>query len=232
MRLGFRMMISALRQGRALLALAAIVAAGSICIFGCVSGIPKLTSGYSEIVPGTVPVDTFWVDDTYKAVKIGDVTWMAENLNIENGTSWCFNNEKNACVFLGRLYNWNTAMNICPPGWHLPSRQEWVDLEAMAGGKNVAGQRLKSKMWKGTDDYGFSARPAGVRTLGEAGVEFRGCSDETMSRCSHGWWTSTECEAESECYGGAYFAELRIGSISDWGVPKGYGFSVRCILND
>ena len=232
MRLGLRMVISVLRQGWTPLVLTAIVAVGSICMLGCIP-VPSLGSSYSEIVPGTVPVDTFLIDDTYKAVKIGGVTWMAENLNIENGNFWCLNDEEAACAMLGRLYDWNTAMNICPPGWHLPSRQEWVDLEAMAGGDKVAGKRLRSKQFGGTDDYGFGARPAGVRTYIEGSVRYIGCIDKTMLDCDHGWWTSSVCDRNEECSDMVYMAWLgQKESNINFTSAKRTGLSVRCILNE
>ena len=56
---------------------------------------------------------------------------------------------------------------ICPEGWHLPSKAEWETLIEYVGGTNIGGGTLKSRMgWdrygaNGTDDYFFSALPAG-----------------------------------------------------------------------
>ena len=102
----------------------------------------------------------------YKTVRIGEQIWMAENLNYDADESVCYKNSLGNCQKYGRLYTWSVAKNICPTGYHLPSLDEWRILFETLGGQMAAGKHLKSKTgWLdggvGTDDYGFSALPAG-----------------------------------------------------------------------
>ena len=82
----------------------------------------------------------------YKWIKIGNQTWMAENLNfnIHNG-SWCYENDISKCQIYGRYYSWQTARTSCPDGWHLPTYNEWIVLIDFLGGKNVAGGKMKQE---------------------------------------------------------------------------------------
>ncbi|MDR2583815.1 MAG: hypothetical protein LBC75_10075 [Fibromonadaceae bacterium] len=100
---------------------------------------------------------------TYKCVKIGTQTWMAQNLN------YC---PPDGCYFVdgkrdtyGVLYP-SFPGSVCPSGWHLPSGTEFDILIDYVGGSTTAGTKLKaSGGWlnagNGKDNYGFSALPGG-----------------------------------------------------------------------
>ncbi len=71
----------------------------------------------------------------YKWVKIGNQTWMAENLNFSTSSnSWCYDNNTAYCNKYGRLYDWETAITVCPPGWKLPSKSDFETLLNDVGG--------------------------------------------------------------------------------------------------
>jgi uncharacterized protein (TIGR02145 family) len=166
---------------------------------------------------------------TVKTVKIGEQTWMAENLNIKAGNSWCYDGDDSNCDRYGRLYDWETAKKVCPAGWHLPTRQEWNDLIEVVGGggENVAGKKLMSKnRWSnngnGTDDYGFSALPGGDRGYGGGFSSIR----------NYGyWWTATEGgSGEAYCrFMGYSILGFEIGDNAN---KKSYAYSVRCVKDD
>ena len=108
-----------------------------------------------------------------KKKKIGNRTWMLENLNIDVGEgSTCYEGKSANCDKYGRLYTWAAAMDIdskyneqlwgesdvrhqgiCPTGWHIPSFAEWEALgnkvETLSGCTGCAGKHLKSiSYWK------------------------------------------------------------------------------------
>ena len=58
-----------------------------------------------------------------KEVKIGNQTWMAENLNVNDGGEGIYVNPKNGETY----YTWEAAKRVAKSieGWHLPSKEEW-----------------------------------------------------------------------------------------------------------
>jgi len=107
----------------------------------------------------------------YKWVGIGEQVWMAENLAYKpsSGNYWAYNNDQNNITIYGYLYDWETACNVCPSGWHLPSDAEWTKLTNYLGGEEIAGGKLKATTgWNspnsGADNSsGFSGLPGGSR---------------------------------------------------------------------
>lgn len=183
---------------------------------------------------------------TYRTIKIGEQTWMAENLRYEVPTGNSAFYENNPDSKYGRLYTWAGAVGktndecgfghlcelsgrvqgACPTGWHLPSKEEFEMLIAAVGDTTDAGTKLKSKSgWddegNGTDEFGFTMVPAGY--IGLDGTDFH--KEGTNSEL----WSSTE-DGAYDAYG-MIFTSATEGSH----VPvemKTYGLSVRCIKDE
>jgi uncharacterized protein (TIGR02145 family) len=198
-----------------LLTTAAVAAA--IGLAGC---------GKKEPVPETPNTFTDTRDgQTYKTVKIGRQTWMAQNLNYQTESgSWCYRNNADSCKKYGRLYDWNTATTVCPKGWKLPDTADWNRLVKTAGGWKTAGDNLKSKSgWNengnGTDNYGFSALPGGHRY---SGGDFYRAGDYGR------WWTATEHSG-----GNAYRRLMHYygDHVYEDDISKSNGYSVRCVAD-
>lgn len=163
---------------------------------------------------------------SYRIVRIVDLTWMAENINFitaDNATdsSWCYNDDADNCDKYGRLYNWNAAMKTCPNGWRLPDTTDWDYLGSVVGIN--AGNTLRSGSWhiigNQLDFFGFSALPGGQRY---SNSEFDSVGERAY------WWSATEH---------SIFAHFRLivwNSIflEAGGTSKTAGFSVRCVRDN
>jgi uncharacterized protein (TIGR02145 family) len=165
----------------------------------------------------------------YRIVTIGSQTWMAENLNYKTEEGSKYYNDDNSYALFGRIYSRDAAMNACPDGWHLPLKDEWIQLGTQVGltEDNIYGYveiyKLKSKhAWiddPGTDDYGFSIIP-GAYALSDC------CNLERAS-----FWSST---LETDWTGDtiAIIFGIMYNSSIDWSSLKlsDYRYySIRCI---
>ncbi len=116
---------------------------------------------------------------SYPTVQIGTQCWMAANLN--RGTQitssqvqfdncvdekYCFGNDAAKCSKYGGLYQWDEMMRyddvpegqgLCPPGWHIPTDNDWTVLCNFYNGYGFAGKPLQD-----TIISGFRALPGGI----------------------------------------------------------------------
>jgi len=139
----------------------------------------------------------------YKTVKIGKQTWLAENFAYSLSGAGVLYEHSAEYAKYGLFYTWKDAMKACPPGWRLPSYDDWWELVEYCGGdrdddrefgihsKMVA--NLKSKRgWaseNGNDRFGFNAEPCG-RCKGI----YNGVGDFEDDYDYAYWWSSTKNE--------------------------------------
>jgi len=165
----------------------------------------------------------------YRIVEINGQTWFAENLNYAVEGSVCYEDKDANCATYGRMYNWETALKVCPAGTHLPSDEEWTTLVDYAGGEEKAGTMLKSSTgWEnengvpaGTDDYGFSTLPGGYGN-GSGRFQYAGHFGY--------WWSATERNTNTGTawYRGMHNDRENVNRGNFGG--KIFLFSVRCVV--
>jgi uncharacterized protein (TIGR02145 family) len=162
------------------------------------------------------------------------------NLEISEKTYCYYNNDSlHYATNYGALYTWQAVMNgatydtasviqgICPEGWHLPSDDEWDQLNDWITNnnnyENVAKVLKATNNWardnEGIDDYGFTALPAGYRNPDGS---FLMLGYETY------YWSSLEKDKNT-----AWVRHLSFNSerLIRYAVNKINGLSVRCIKN-
>ena len=162
---------------------------------------------------------------TYEYTHIGLQVWMAENLNYNSDNSCIYEDEKNNSKTYGRLYNWETAQDVCPDDWHLPTVKEWEILFSELGGKNVAAAKLKGVMnfyWQGNTKNAsnaskFWALPGGF-----------GLNKDTFSGMGKEAYFQTSSQADDNY---SYFVYMKSGSTKVFlsRFYKSTFLSVRCI---
>lgn len=201
----------------------------------------------------------------YNTVKIGNQWWMAEDLKVKkyrNGDyildigidlpsddiRWSKNTSGAYCIedtYNTYLYNWyaisNDSTGIAPEGWHIPTDNEWKELEIHLGMNQAdadklnwrgahEGEKLKLKSkttgcWKeydsvwDTNESGFTALAKGCRLFnGVFGVPGEGQTGF--------WWSASESSNRD-----AYYRHLdyKNANVFRYYGSKNYGFAIRCV---
>lgn len=195
--------------------------------------------------------------NSYKAVKIGNQVWMAENLKttkysdgtsipyVTDGTTWkslttgayCYfmNSTSNGAIY-GGLYNFFAAIDnrkICPKGWHVPSDAEWSILREFLGGEEIAGAKIKEEgtaHWKSPNTADNSSK---FTALPGSWRGLDGGFFYTIGDCA-AWWTSTAYN-DTYVYPGTYawvysvWGGPKLNRTIDPYSPRYAGQSIRCI---
>lgn len=194
--------------------------------------------------------------NTYSTVLLGEQEWMAENLRTSkyaNGNqipevsshqewrslsygAWSYldNNQSHGSNF-GKLYNWQAAIdsrNVCPDGWHVPSKDEWNLLKDYLGGAVSAGGKMKSTgtiedgngLWSSpnanaSNQSKFNGNPGSFRnSLGEFLISSMG---------QIGCWWSSDSSNYSDSF--VYILKSNNSLLEFSSFDKRRGVSIRCV---
>jgi len=203
--------------------------------------------------------------NVYRTIKIGNQWWMAENLKVTryrngrvlhsvssdsvwasltSGACCCYADNKDNLAAFGLLYNWYAVVDsygLAPAGWHVPTDEEWKQLEMYLG---MSRSEADAEGWRGSDEggslketgtieagdglwdspnegavnsSGFSALPGGYRFF--YGMFFY------LGRSAY-FWSASKHSSEH--------AWIRFLNYSSSGVHRTHGnfpsaFSVRCV---
>jgi uncharacterized protein (TIGR02145 family) len=170
----------------------------------------------------------------YPTIQIGSQCWLASNLNYGTilGSSqdqrdnciaekYCYNDNPTNCTNQGGLYQWDELMQydetpadqgFCPPGWHIPSENDWNTLFANYINSGFAGSPLKYSGFSG-----FNALLSGARHINKS-WDFQGFA---MS-----FWSST---SRSSTQAWAHGMNEDDPSVSVYSSSRVNAFSVRCL---
>jgi len=174
---------------------------------------------------------------TYKFVKIGEQIWMSENLRYDDGRSPFSPNDSDSCDACGRYYKYEDAIKACPKGWHLPTDNEWMDLEIEVGMRAAEAGKYG---WRGT-----SPGQAQLLTIGgKTGLDLRMCGYITHGNLSKkNPWVNNNLKNKEAFYWTAtpdqdhkFFIAIRHfkgrASIDRSGKTRKAHFPVRCIKDN
>ena len=173
---------------------------------------------------------------TYQTIQIGGQCWFSKNLNY--GTvllssqdqrdncipeKYCYGDNPVNCLNYGGLYQWDEMMQFdatpadqgfCPPGWHIPTENEWSILFANWTNSSLAGSPLKNSGYSG-----FDAFITGMRHNNRSW---------DLSGFSTFFWTSSSL---SNTKAWAHGLNIIDASIATYPSSRVNAFSVRCVLD-
>ncbi len=181
--------------------------------------------------------------NVYKTLKIGNQTWMSENLKVlhyrngsliqttttpsedillmdKPGFQWAYEGNDSYAEEYGRLYSYYAIADtrgICPDGWHIPVDEEWTVMTDFLGGESQAQQKLIQ--------MGFNPQFGGIRL-----------SKEFIDLDLYGnYWSSTFVPENSEPGIGpdeqVFIRTMANGSANVYRSYRHFknGASVRCV---
>jgi uncharacterized protein (TIGR02145 family) len=165
-------------------------------------------------------------------------TWDSQN----SGAYCAYDNETGNADIYGLLYNWYTVIDsrkIAPAGWHVPSDDEWKQLEIHLG---MSESEADSPEWRGTD-VGGKMKTTGIEYWNNPNV---GATNESGFCALPGGFRDGMGLFGSLGYNTYFWSSTKYNDRFVWGRrlnsfhsdiyrgvnSKGSGFSVRCIKDN
>jgi uncharacterized protein (TIGR02145 family) len=203
--------------------------------------------------------------NVYKTVLIGGKWWMAENLRVtrySNGDpitqvgqsaidypTWdslapAYSIHPDATTLMGYLYNFEALKNpagLAPAGWHIPTDEEWKQLESSLGMESSATAKTG---WRGTSegdalkttgvdnwnryDPVWATNSSGFNALSGSCRLFNGEFGYPGRLYTGFWWTASENQNETDKAWYRYL-DYKSSGIFRQSFSKRYGCSIRCV---
>ncbi len=213
---------------------------------------PNSTESFSGISSSGLTITDPRDSQTYNIKKYGNLYWFVENLKWKD-KGYPYEKEQALTDIYGYLYTWDQAtggvsatglgngpQGVCPPGWSIPTKEDWVDFakyntnsqisfdnEWIGLGENssISASLNGNSIWRYSPDNqkknsnGFNALPGGSTSN-----EFR--SFTNMYTFGF-WWSSTEHNSNSGLYRYIHFD--RSAFPYNFANKSQFAASVRCV---
>lgn len=180
------------------------------------------------------PITDIRDNNVYPTIQIGTQCWLAANLNYGSQIpgsmdqrdnciveKYCYNDLPAQCATGSTLYQWDEMMQydvsvsnqgLCPPGWHVPTENDWNTLFANWTNNGFAGSPLKYSGYSG-----FNALLSGI------GLSNKSWNYESFAVF---FWSST---ATTPTKALAHAMNYYDPSVALYPASRSDAFPVRCI---
>ena len=222
-------------------------------------GIATVTD-YDGNIYNTVKIgNQCWLKENLKTTHYSDGTALTDGSSTGIGGSnvylkifYNYSDNNSLTEITGKLYTWAAAINgyvsnnddlihghrqgLCPNGWHIPSDEEWVELELFVDnsinepyifgdrGTDIGINLKSNSYWQNTtssDMHGFSALPGGHKEVNILNNSF----------VYSGYYTKASFWTSSHYQGNGITRHLNNDSSKIWRGNRNpsHAYSVRCI---
>jgi uncharacterized protein (TIGR02145 family) len=222
----------------------------------------SVTDFDNNVYPVVQIGDQWWMAENLKVTNYADgrsilitesrQAW-ADLDNSDKACSWLFNDVSNRDTY-GCLYSWAGAMDgasssnsnpsneqgVCPDGWHLPSDEEWKQLEFYLG---MVSNELDEDGWRRGANMGGKLKEEGTEHWIKPNT---GATNESGFTALPGSSLWSDGSAYEEGYGATFWTSSEnnnsdvitrsldhvLSEVGRFGLPKDAGCSVRCLKDN